>query len=85
MKTRKLASLFAAAAMALSTVGTFAAQEFGRDSVYARPGQPATTTAVKAEINRFGRDSVYVTKDTPLSKPTGTKVGERVNVKPGRA
>jgi len=88
MNTRKFASLFVAAALALPAVGTLAAQEFGRDSVYAHPGQPASTapsTAVKAQIDRFGRDSVYVTKDTQLSKPTGITVGESVNAKPGRA
>jgi hypothetical protein len=89
MNTRKFASLFVAAALALPAVGTLAGQEFGRDSVYAHPGQPASTTkpstAVKAQIDRFGRDSVYVTKDTQLSKPTGITVGESVNAKPGRA
>jgi hypothetical protein len=80
----KLAMITVATALSVSTVGAFAAQPFGRDSVYAQPGQVVTSTAPKAEIARFGRDSVYVTKDTVLSKPDSVKVGAVVT-KPGRA
>jgi hypothetical protein len=87
MNTRKLASLLVAAALAVPALGTFAAQEFGRDSVHTQPGQPGPTTAskvVKSEIDRLGRDSLYVNRDTGPSKPSG-KVGEGVMVKAGRA
>jgi hypothetical protein len=60
MNTRNFASLFVAAALALPAVGTLAAQEFGRDSVYAHPGQPASIRRARRSRRRSspGRDSV---------------------------
>jgi hypothetical protein len=80
----KLNIIPVAIALSVSAAGAFAAQPFGRDSVYVQPGQVVTSTAPKAEIARLGRDSVYVTKDTVLSKPSSVKVGA-VATKPGRA
>ena len=82
---KKLAAITVAAALALPAVGAFAAQQFGRDSVYAEAGRAASTTAPRAEITRFGRDSVYVTKDARLSKPTGVAANQGFTFKPGRA
>jgi hypothetical protein len=80
----KLAMIAVATALSASAGGVFAAQPFGRDSVYVQPGQVVTSTAPKVEIARLGRDSVYVTKDTALSKPASVKVGAVVT-RPGRA
>jgi hypothetical protein len=86
----KLAVVTVAAVLSTAAAASFAAQPFGRDSVYVQPGQTVTTrapssSAAKGEVARFGRDSVYVTKDTQLSKPNPVTVGSSVGLKPGRA
>jgi len=86
----KFAVVMLAAVLSAAAAGSFAAQPFGRDSVYVQPGQTVTSrapsgSAAKGEVARFGRDSVYVTKDTQLSKPNPVTVGSSVGLKPGRA
>ena len=54
------AKLTAALIATLIAAPSYAAQPFGRDSVYATSGEP--TGKAKAEaVNRHGRDSVYAT------------------------
>jgi len=86
----KLAVVTLAGALSVAAAGSFAAQPFGRDSVYVQPGQTVTTrtpssSTTKGEVVRFGRDSVYVTRDTQLSKPNPVTAGSNVGLKPGRA
>ena len=88
MNTFAIAAVVAAALSITASAG-FAAQTYGRDSVYVQPGQAvvssAPSAAAKTEVTRFGRDSVFVTKNTQLSKPNPVTAGETVNLKPGRA
>ena len=86
----KFAVVTLATVLSAAAAGSFAAQPFGRDSVYVQPGQTVTShapssSAAKGEVTRFGRDSVYVPKDTQLSKPNPVTVGSSVGLKPGRA
>jgi len=85
----KFAVIAFAAALSAAAEGSFAAQPFGRDSVYVQPGQTVTSrvpsSAAKGEVTRFGRDSVYVTKDTQLSRPNPVTAGSNIGLKPGRA
>jgi len=86
----KFAVVTLAVALSAATAGSFAAQPFGRDSVYVQPGQTVTShapsnIAAGNEVTRFGRDSVYVTKSTQLSKPNRVTAGSSMALKPGRA
>jgi hypothetical protein len=86
----KFAVITLGAVLSVAAGGSFAAQPFGRDSVYVQPGQTVPSyapsgAAGKSEVARFGRDSVYVSKDSPLSKPSTVAAGTSVTLKPGRA
>lgn len=70
---------------ALSTANAYAAQPFGRDSVYATPGthysKPSTSSVTTA---RFGRDSVYATPGASASTASPTQ-HTQIQYKYGRA
>jgi len=55
-------------ALCVSAVGALTGQLFGRDSVYAEPGQSSAPAASQAI--RFGRDSVNVTRGVVQSRST---------------
>jgi hypothetical protein len=78
------AKMIVAAIAALTAVSTsYAAQPFGRDSVYVTPGTHVSKAAPGPAITRFGRDSVYATQ-TPAGKPAPT-IQTAVEYKAGRA
>jgi hypothetical protein len=78
MNVRTITTLLISVALMATTAGVYAAQQFGRDSVYVHAGTPATSAAPSnstssashTQLTRFGRDSIYVTKDSVLSKPS---------------
>ena len=60
-------------------------QQFGRDSVYAVPGESSKAPApiVAEPVNRFGRDSVYVTQ-TPNVHSSPVSAGAKSPQQYGR-
>jgi hypothetical protein len=84
MNAIKLTLLGIAVVIGIPAASTFAAQQFGRDSVYVQPGQTVRSAPATVEVKRFGRDSVFITKDTVLTPPSATKFSNVV-VKAGRA
>ena len=78
------AKMIVAAIAALTAVSTsYAAQPFGRDSVYVTPGTQVSKAGPGPAIARHGRDSVYVTQ-SPAGKPAPA-VQTAVAYKAGRA
>lgn len=65
-------NLAVATALVASAGSVFAAQQFGRDSVYANGAPAARQAPVTADVaveTRFGRDSVYATASSRSSSP----------------
>ncbi|HTS54928.1 MAG TPA: hypothetical protein VMH26_16780 [Burkholderiales bacterium] len=60
----------------------FAAERFGRDSVYATQNVPASKVATGVSLQRHGRDSVYATQI--VGPKQDIKVGVVLD-RPGRA
>jgi hypothetical protein len=78
------AKLIVAAIAALTAVSTsYAAQPFGRDSVYVTPGTHVSKAASGPAVTRHGRDSVFATQ-TPSGKHAPT-IQTAIEYKPGRA
>jgi hypothetical protein len=76
------AKLIVAVIATLVAVPSYAAQPFGRDSVYATPGVSTSLPSVATPVIRHGRDSVYATQRTVNHQPVKTT---EVTYKPGRA
>jgi hypothetical protein len=62
----------------------FAAQPFGRDSVYITPNTHVSKADKGPAVTRFGRDSVYITQRTAPRPAPAIKQTE-VTYKAGRA
>jgi len=77
----KLAILGLAAA--LFTAGAFAAEPYGRDSVYVTSGTSEKPISSDSGHNRYGRDSVYAT-DRKAPNAERSEVGEDTTIKFGR-
>jgi hypothetical protein len=77
------AKLILAVIAALAAVPSYAAQQFGRDSVYATPGVSTNMPSVVVPVVRFGRDSVYATQGPIVQRQPVTTTA--VAYKPGRA
>jgi hypothetical protein len=71
-------------AAALFTAGAFAAQPYGRDSVYVNSGTSAKPPVTDNGHDRYGRDSVYAT-DRAAPNAERTEIGEDAMFKFGRA
>lgn len=79
----KLTSLAIGAAL-LASIGAFAGQPFGRDSVYAAPGGSSRTPSkAMTPTTRPGRSSVYA-YDLPAPAPRG-RLKITGTLRPGRA
>jgi hypothetical protein len=86
MTTRTLTNAVLAIALAVPAA-TFAAQPFGRDTVYAAPGSTSAgasrSAAVRNEAQPNGRDTVSASR-LPGSGQSATSTAEIV-LRPGRA
>jgi hypothetical protein len=60
---------------------SYAAERFGRDSVYVTQDAPTSKPVTGATVTRFGRDSVYATNSVASKQP----VKVAVSYKAGRA
>ena len=77
------AKLIVAVIATLVAAPSYAAQPFGRDSVYAKPGVSTSMPSVASPVIRHGRDSVYVTQGPIIHRQPVTTTA--VAYKPGRA
>jgi hypothetical protein len=72
-------------AVLVAAPASYAAQPFGRDSVYVTPGTHVSKAQPGPAVAGFGRDSVYATQGVG-SKPTSTNIRQtEVTYKAGRA
>ena len=76
------AKLIVAVIATLVAAPSYAAQPFGRDSVYATPGVSTSMPSVASPVIRHGRDSVYATQGPIIQRQPVTTA---VAYKPGRA
>jgi hypothetical protein len=66
----------------IASPASFAAERFGRDSVYATQNAPASKVVTGVSLQRHGRDSVYATQI--VGPKQEIKVGVLLD-RPGRA